>query len=318
MKVAKAPRAIAMEIIRDLGALKPHPRPVVTLGNFDGVHVGHRAILKTAIDRARAEHGTSFVLTFEPQPAKVLAPERAPLLILAPEDKLDLLRRSGIDGVIVLAFTLELSRISPREFVRDYILGRIGARAIVVGHSVSFGHQRAGNAAVMVELGREFGFEVTVVGPVKAAGVEVSSSKVRELIAAAELRAVFDLLGRYHFLSGRVVRGRERGRKIGFPTANLEPETECVPPDGVYATRVILEDGSYPSITNIGMRPTFQESQRSIESHIFGFDRDLYGMKIKLEMVERIRPERKFDSAEALSNQIAIDVQRAKEILGRG
>ncbi len=316
MKMAKARHGLPTEIIRDLDALKPHPRPVVALGNFDGVHLGHRAILKTAIDYAHAERGTAFVLTFDPLPAKVLAPARAPQLILAPEDKLDLLRCSGIDGVIVIDFTLEFSRLEPREFVRDYILGKINSRAVVVGHSVSFGHQRAGNASVMVELGREFGFEVTVVGPVKAGGVEVSSTKVRELIAAADLKGVSDLLGRCHFLGGRVVRGRERGRKIGFPTANLEPETECIPPDGVYATRVILEDGLYGSITNIGMRPTFAETQRSIEAHIFDFDRDLYGMRIKLELVERIRPERKFDSAAALSGQIAIDIRRAKEILG--
>jgi riboflavin kinase/FMN adenylyltransferase len=317
MKPAKSRQGVPMEIIRDLSALKPHPRPVVTLGNFDGVHLGHRAILKAAIDRARAERGTAFALTFDPMPAKLLAPQRAPLLILTPQDKLDLMSRSGIDGVIVLAFTRELSRLSPRDFVRDYILGRIGACAIVVGHSVSFGHNRAGNASVMVELGREFGFDVTVVGPVKAGGLEVSSTKVRELIAAGDLRGASNLLGRYHFLGGKVVRGRERGRKIGFPTANLEPETECIPPDGVYAARVILEDGLYPAITNIGMRPTFQEAQRSIESHIFGFDRELYGMRIKLELVERIRPERKFDSPAALSEQIARDIARAKEILAK-
>lgn len=317
MKTAKARHALPMGIIRDLDALKPQPWPVVALGNFDGVHLGHRAILKTAIDHAHAERGTAFVLTFDPLPAKVLAPAHAPQLILAPEDKLDLLRHSGIDGVIVIAFTLDFSRIGPREFVRDYILGKVGARAVVVGHSVSFGHKRAGNASVMVELGREFGFEVTVVGPVKVAGVGVSSTKVRELIAAADLKGVSDLLGRYHFLAGRVVRGRERGRKIGFPTANLESESECIPPDGVYATRVVLEDRLYPSITNIGMRPTFAEAQRSIEAHIFDFDRELYGMRIKLELVERIRPERKFDSPAALSDQIALDIRRAREILVR-
>jgi len=304
-----------MEIIRDLDRLAPHPYPVVAFGNFDGVHLGHRRIFETAIDRARAAGGTALALTFDPLPAKVLAPSRAPRLILTPEDKLDLLSRTGLDGAIVIRFTIEFSRLTPREFVRDYIVGRIGARAVVVGHSVSFGHNRAGNASVMVEMGREFGLEVTVVGAVKSAGIGVSSSKVRELIAAAELKTAAELLGRYHFLSGQVVRGRERGRRIGFPTVNLEPETECVPPDGVYPTRVILEDGIYPSITNIGIRPTFNESERTIEAHIFDFDRELYGEKIKLEFVERIRPERKFDSPKALSDRIALDVRRVKEIL---
>ena len=304
-----------MEIIRDLETLPRHPYPVCAIGNFDGVHLGHRAILKAAIDRARAAAGTAFALTFDPLPAKLLVPDRAPPLILIPDDKLELLRLSGIDGVIVLKFTRELSMLSPREFVRDYLRGKIGAREVVAGHSFSFGHNRAGNAAVMVELGREFGFDTTVVGPVKLGGVEVSSTKIRELIGAGDMRGVAKLMGRYHFLHGPVVRGRERGRKIGFPTANIESETECVPPDGVYATRVILDDGAYGSITNIGMRPTFSENARTIEAHIFNFTRDIYGMRVKLELIERIRPERKFDSADALKNQIALDLSKAREIL---
>ncbi|HUY25871.1 MAG TPA: bifunctional riboflavin kinase/FAD synthetase [Candidatus Binataceae bacterium] len=304
-----------MEIIRDLDAMARHPYPVVTPGNFDGVHLGHRAILKAAIDRARAAGGTAFALTYQPLPAKLLVPERAPRLILLPEDKLELLRLSGLDGVIVVEFTRALSMIEPRDFVRDYFLGRIGAREMVIGHSVNFGHNRAGNASVMVELGREFGFDTTVVGPVKVAGIEVSSTKIRELITAGDLRAAAKLLGRYHFLHGAVIHGRERGRTIGFPTANLDNETECTAPDGVYAARVILADGAFGSITNIGMRPTFAEQERTIEAHIFDFDRDLYGQRIKLELIERIRPERKFASGAALANQIALDLARAKEIL---
>src|SRR5882757_2406129 len=303
-----------MEIIRDLEALARHAYPVTAIGNFDGVHMGHRAILKAAIDRARAAGGTAFALTFDPLPAKLLVPARAPQLILHPEDKLELLRLSGIDGVIVINFTLELSKLTPRDFVRDYLLGKIGAREVVVGHSVSFGHQRAGNASVMVELGRECGFDTTVVGPVKLGGLEVSSTKVREMIHAPDLRGAAKLLGRYHFVRGPVIHGRERGRTIGFPTANIESETECLPPDGVYATRVVLSDGAYGSITNIGMRPTFGETARSIEAHIFNFDRDIYGEHVKLDLIERIRPERKFESAEALRNQIALDLSKAHEV----
>jgi len=304
-----------MEIIRDLTALRPHAFPVVALGNFDGVHAGHQAILKTAIDRARSANGSAFALTFDPLPAKVLFPERAPRLILAPEDKLELLRSSGIDGVVVLEFTLELSKFTPRAFVKEYLLGRMGARAVVVGHSVSFGHNRTGNAAVMVELGREFGFDTTVVGPVKAGGIDVSSTNVREAIAAGDMRTAAVMLSRCHFVSGPVVHGRERGRTMGFPTANIQSRTECLPPDGVYATRIALADGAYASITNIGMRPTFAEPARTIEAHIFDFNRDIYGQDVKLELVERIRPERKFDSAEMLRTQIASDLKRAREIL---
>lgn len=304
-----------MEIIRDLDSISRHPYPVVALGNFDGVHLGHRAIMKAAMDRARAAGGTSFAMTFDPLPSKLLFPDRAPRLILAPEDKLELLRISGIDGVIVVNFTREFSLIEARDFVRDYLVGRIGVREVVVGHSVNFGHRRAGNASVMVELGREFGFDTTVVGPVKQAGIEVSSTKIRELISSGDLRTAAKLLGRYHFLHGTVVRGRERGRTIGFPTANLDSETECIPPDGVYATRVLVDDGHYLSITNIGMRPTFNEEARSIETHIFDFNRDIYGHRIRLELIERIRGEKKFASAEELRQQIAQDLGRAHEIL---
>jgi riboflavin kinase / FMN adenylyltransferase len=304
-----------MEIIRDLNTLRPHPFPVVALGNFDGVHAGHQTILRTAIERARAGHGTAFALTFDPTPAKVLAPERAPRLILTPEDKLEVLSKSAIDSVLVIKFDHALSQVTPREFVRTYLTGRIGARAVVVGHSVSFGHSRAGNATVMTDLGRELGFEVTVVGPVKVAGMEVSSTTVREVIAAGDLRTAANLLGRSHFLSGPVIHGRERGRKIGFPTANIQSRTECLPPDGVYATWLILDDGPHASITNIGMRPTFAEPERTIEAHVFDFNRDIYDQEVRLELVERIRPERKFESSEALAAQIGADLKRARQIL---
>ena len=304
-----------MEIIRDLDSLKPYPFPVVALGNFDGVHVGHQTILRAAIERARAAGGSALAVTFDPLPAKVLNPKRAPRLILTPEDKHELLRSFGLDGVIVLTFSAEFSMLSPEEFLREYLRRRIGARIVVVGHSISFGHARAGNAEVMGRLGRELGFETAVIGPIECDGIVVSSTQVRAMIAAGDMKRAAILLGRPHFLRGPVVHGRERGRTIGFPTANIQSRTECLPPDGVYATRVVMEEGSYPSITNIGMRPTFGEPERSIEAHIFDFNRDIYGREVKLEIAERIRPERKFESAQALAAQIASDLQRAKEIL---
>ncbi|HYA36128.1 MAG TPA: bifunctional riboflavin kinase/FAD synthetase, partial [Candidatus Binataceae bacterium] len=285
------------------------------IGNFDGVHLGHHAILKAAMDRARAAGGTAFALTFEPLPSKLLFPERAPKLIMLPEDKHELLRISGIDGVIVMKFTREFSKVPPREFVRDYLVGKIGVREVVVGHSVNFGHKRAGNASVMVELGGEFGFDTTVVGPVKVGSQEVSSTRIRELIAEGDMRGAARLLGRFHFLHGLIVHGRERGRTIGFPTANLASETECVPPDGVYATRMVVDDERWPAITNIGMRPTFNDAEHAIEAHLFGFNGDLYDRRLKLEFVERIRGGKKFASGQELADQIARDIDRVKEIL---
>jgi riboflavin kinase/FMN adenylyltransferase len=304
-----------MQIYRNLDDLGGPPAPVVALGNFDGVHLGHQAILRMAITKAAELKGSSFALTFDPSPTKVLAPDRAPRLILMPEDKAELLRASGIDGVIVLHFTLELSRITPHDFAREFLFQRIGARAVVVGHNVSFGHKRAGNADVMRKLGAKLGFEVIVVGPVKTAATEVSSTAIRAAINEGNLRRAAAMLGRPHFLRGPIVHGRERGRTIGFPTANIQNETECIPPDGVYATRIVLEDGSYPSITNIGMRPTFAEPERTFETHIFDFDRDIYNRRVKLEIIERIRPERKFASGQELAAQIAADLRRAKELL---
>ncbi len=305
---------MAIEIIRDLSALQRYPRPVVTLGKFDGVHLGHRAILQTAIERARAAGTSPLALTFEPLPATLLSPKRAPRRIVAPADKLKLLEAAGLDAVIVIEFTREFSLLTPEQFASAYLRDKIGVREIVVGHSMSFGHNRAGNAQTMVELGKQFGFGVTVVGPVKIGAIVVSSSKVREAIAGGDLKTAARLLGRYHFLAGQVVRGRERGHEIGFPTVNLESETECLPPDGVYATRAILDGEARPSVTNIGMRPTFAEKERSIETHIFDFGGELYGRRIKVELIERIRGERKFDSAETLARQIALDITRAKEI----
>lgn len=306
-----------MQVIRDLEAMASWAYPVVALGNFDGVHLGHRAILKAAVERARAAAGTALALTFEPQPAKLLSPERAPRLIVAPEDKLEMLAAAGLDAVIVLDFTLALSRLTPREFARDYLVGRIGAREVVVGHSVSFGHRRAGNAAVIVELGGELGFTATVVGPVRVGALEVSSTRIRRLIAAGDLRAAAALLGRNHFLSGVVVPGDGRGRRLGFPTANLQSATECVPPHGIYATRVVLPEAANPSATSIGVRPTFGRSEPTIETYIFDFDHDLYGTKVRVEFVERIRDELRFESVEALKAQMALDVRRAREILAR-
>jgi riboflavin kinase / FMN adenylyltransferase len=306
-----------MEITHDPEVLRGYAVPVVAIGNFDGVHAGHQEILQTAMNEARAVKGSALVLTFDPLPTKVLAPERAPKLILTPEDKLELLRQSGLDAVLVLEFTLELSHLPPREFVHEYLVKRIGVRTVVVGHSVNFGYQRAGNAEVMTELGREFGFETRVVGPVTVEGMEASSTRIREIIGEGDLVTAAKLLGRCHFLRGPVVHGRERGRTIGFPTANIHSRTELLPPDGVYATRIVLPDGSaHGSITNIGMRPTFAEPERTIEAHIFDFNRDIYDQDVKLEIIERIRPEKKFESGAALAVQIASDVKRAKAIVG--
>jgi riboflavin kinase/FMN adenylyltransferase len=304
-----------MEVFHDLDRAPGLRRCVVALGNFDGVHLGHRAILNAALDYARHDGARSIALTFDPNPAKVLVPARAPRMLMTLADKLDCLAAAGLDAAVVVPFTHKLSLLSPQEFAREYLVERLQVAAVVVGHNVTFGHNRAGNARVMAELGERLGFEVIVIGPITVSGIEVSSTAIRRMIADADLRQAARLLDRNHFLRGPVVKGRQRGHQLGFPTANLESLTECLPPDGVYATRLVLPYGAFPSITNIGMRPTFAEPARTIETHVFDFDRDLYGITVKLELIERVRPERKFESGEALARQIATDVRRAREIL---
>lgn len=304
-----------MEVIRELHLPPALARPVLALGNFDGVHLGHRAILNVACAGARRNGVPAVAMTFEPTPAKVLAPARAPKLLMTLADKLECMAEVGLDAIIVAPFTRELSLLSPEEFARECLVGRLGVSSVVVGHSISFGHARAGNAAVMRELGEKLGFAVTVVDAFSVDGVEVSSTRIRRAIERGSMGEAARMLGRYHFLSGIVVRGRQRGHKLGFPTANLRSLTETIPPDGVYATRLVLPEGGYASVTNIGLNPTFDETQRSVETHVFDFSRDLYDRRIKLEFIERLRGERKFDSGEALARQIASDVQRARAIL---
>lgn len=303
-----------MPVIRDLSHFAARS-PVIALGNFDGVHLGHQAILTAAQDRAKTLGGSAYALTFDPLPAKVLVPSRAPRLLMTPEDRFDLLERTGIDGVIVLEFTLELSRLTPRDFAAQVLRDRLGVNTVVVGHNVSFGHDRAGDAVAMRTLGRDLGFDTIVVGPVRLDSREVSSTEIREAIASGELHAAAAMLGRPHFLSGPVIHGRERGRTIGFPTANLGVRTEGVPPDGVYATRIVIDGERLPSITNIGMRPTFAEPERTFEAHIFDFNRDIYDREVRLELIERIRPERKFASGAELAAQIKADLAQARAIL---
>ncbi len=282
-----------MEIVRDFEGLPAHPYPVIALGNFDGVHMGHQTILRAAIDRARARTRHRLRPDLRSHPGQGARARPRPAPHSTSDDKLELLCKSGIDSVLVANFTQELSLLTPREFVRRYLVERIGVRTVVVGHSVSFGHNRAGNAAVMTELGREFGFDVVVIGPVNVAGMEVSSTKVREVIVSGDLRTAANLLGRPTSSAVRSSMAASVAARLGFPPPISRARTECLPPDGVYATRLILDDGPHASITNIGMRPTFAcRPERTIEAHVFDFDRDIYDQEAVSKLIERIRPER--------------------------
>ena len=304
-----------MQIIRHIAESGPDfEGSVVTLGNFDGVHLGHQALIRGAVRDAAQRNIPSVVLTFEPHPLKVLAPERAPKLILAHKDKVQLMQQLGVDIVAVQPFDLPFAKLDPVAFVTELLVGRLKAKKLWVGSDLRFGQGRKGSVDDLLRLGNRLGFEVSAVEPVVVAGRRVSSSRIRELVGAGKVEEVEALLGRHHFISGRVIEGRRRGGDLGFPTANIAPRTEVLPLDGIYATVFHLGEQALLSVSSIGVNPTFGSGPRTVESYIFDFSRDIYGAAVRLSFIKRIREERKFSSAADLVTQIRVDVQSAEEI----
>jgi riboflavin kinase / FMN adenylyltransferase len=307
-----------MEQVR-LDTLSPQAWPAasVTVGNFDGVHRGHQALVREAVTGARAASGTSVVLTFDPHPSQVLSPDRAPASLMTLEQKAEVLSGLGVDCLAVLPFTRELSEQEPEAFAREVLAVALGARLVVVGSNFRFGRGRAGDVTRLLALGRSLGFAVRGVEPVWHEGAPISSSRVREALARGAVGAARDLLGRDFFVDGRVVRGDGRGRTIGVPTANLEAVNEIRPRAGVYAARVRTPEGVVRSaVVNIGRRPTYDQDTFTIEAHLLDFAGDLYGAHLRVAFVERLRDERKFPDSEALVAQIRDDIARARPILG--
>lgn len=291
--------------------------PVVTLGNFDGVHCGHQEILRRTVAAAREGGGQALAITFWPHPAQVLAASHHPPLIMTLRQRLELIADCGIDVAVAQRFSLRFSRVTAEDFVRRLLCERLGARRIVVGHRVSFGHQRGGNAEVLRALGSEMGVAVEVVEPIHVGDTIASSSAVRRAVSAGDLDKARRLLGRPHTIAGRVIHGHHRGRSIGFPTANLRVHNAMVPPDGVYAVRLCWHGRWHPGVANIGFNPTFGDRQRSIETHVFDFDADLYRQRVEVAFVQRLRGEAKFPNAAALAAQIRQDVLAARAALAK-
>jgi riboflavin kinase/FMN adenylyltransferase len=289
--------------------------PVMTLGNFDGVHRGHQAILGRVAEAAHARGGDAVALTFDPHPVAILRPDRAPPLITSLRDRIALIAGTGIDVLVVQHFTTAFAALSAEEFVERFVVRRLGATQVIVGHSVSFGHERRGDAALLTRLGERHGFAVEVVGPIRVDGHDVSSSAVRRAIAAGDMRLAATLLGRPHRLGGRVVRGKQRGAALGFPTANVRVRAGMLPPDGVYAVRVRHDGDWIDGAANIGTNPTFGDTGRTLEAYLFDFEADLYDARVDVAFVERLRDEEKFASVEALVAQMKQDVARARALL---
>jgi riboflavin kinase/FMN adenylyltransferase len=292
--------------------------PVLALGNFDGVHRGHRKILER-LRRVAGERGAaSVVMTFDPHPPRVVRPDKAPPLIMTKAQKLEALEEAGVQGAAIVRFTRELSQWDPETFVRTVLVDWLRVSEVWVGANFLFGHDRSGNFSLLRSLGARYGFKAEKIDPVRYKDFVVSSTRVRRLVSEARVDEASALLGHPYFIDGMVVHGDQRGRTIAFPTANLCTDNELIPPYGVYATTAIIDGIVRPSITNIGTRPTVDTSgEVTIETHIFDFDRDLYGMKVRLAFVQRLRDERAFDSLDGLKSQIAADCTRARVLFDR-
>jgi riboflavin kinase / FMN adenylyltransferase len=289
---------------------------VVALGNFDGVHLGHQAVLRRAVEEGRRRGSRVVAATFHPHPRVVLTPGAQPRLLTTLELRREALLRYGADEVWAIRFDEELSRKSPEEFVRDVLVGEIGAEAVVVGENFRFGHRAVGDVGDLERIMRRSGGEAYAV-PVRSEDGEagISSTRIRELVAGGEVEEAAKLLGRPYLLRGEVVVGEKRGRSIGFPTANVLPDTAVVVPGrGVYAGFVRVRKDLHAAATNVGVAPTFEGRESRVEAHLLGFEGDLYGRVVDVSFVRRIRPEKRFSGVDELRAQIARDVEEARRI----
>jgi riboflavin kinase/FMN adenylyltransferase len=305
------------------GIVEPLVRPVLTVGNFDGIHLGHRAILETVVTRAHAVRGDAVVYTFAPHPRKVLRPQQAPRLLTTLEQKLELLEAAGVDAVVVEPFSAEFAQIPADLFIRQIIHGRIRPVEVYVGYDFHFGRDREGSMRMLTEMGPRLGFAVTIIPEVTIEAGDVNSTRIRQLLGEASVERANVMLGRPYTVRGMVVEGDRRGRGIGFPTANLEPENEVLPAIGVYAGRLQLLDQGDPArgwaglaVVNVGTRPTFEGTGRVVaEAHLIDFDGDLYGRRVEIAFLKHLRAERRFEGVDALRAQIQADVAEARRRL---
>ena len=299
---------------------------VLTIGNFDGVHVGHQKILRDVVERAAAAGGDSrgaqkdplpAVLTFYPHPARVLRPQQAPSLLQTLPQRLADFAAIGIGAAMVLKFDTDLAQASAEDFVKKYLVAAMRARAVLVGATFRFGHKQVGDVELLRELGRRWGFEVVIVTPVIDGGDVVSSTAIREAVRGGRVEDARRMLGRPFALVGEIRPGTGQGRKLVVPTLNLATEQETLPKTGVYVTETVLSGGTYRSVTNVGVRPTFDGKRLAIESHLFDFAEALTAGLMKVRFLQRLRDEQKFSGPEALREQVLKDIARAKEVFAQ-
>jgi riboflavin kinase / FMN adenylyltransferase len=306
-----------MEILRSISELSRLPGPLfLAIGVFDGVHLGHRAVICTSARHAHSADGTPVVVTFDPHPAKVLRPQNSPHLITSTPHKIALIRALGVGHLLIIHFDEKFAATSPEQFVGQLATNAKPLREICVGHEWSFGRNRAGNLATLRDLGLRYHFNVVGIAPVKVNGAVVSSTAIRARIERRDFVGAAALLGRDYTILGTVKEGAQLGRQLGFPTANLSVHSEQFPPDGVYFVEAWLEGVLHHGLANIGVRPTVtgQGGERSIELHLLDFHRDIYGADIEVRFVKFMRSEKKFENMEALAQQIASDVKAARAL----
>ncbi len=309
-----------MKIIEGIENIKePFKDAVITIGNFDGVHIGHQALFHEVIEKADASRGTSVAMTFEPHPIRVIKQNGHPPLITLYEQKAELIARSGMDVLICVPFTREFASVTAKEFVEDILVKRIGMKTIVVGGDYAFGRNREGNLDFLRTYSKPLGFELVVADwiqvPHNGAG-RISSTRIREFVTDGKVAEAQKLLGRYYQIRGMVQTGRNRGGKLlGFPTANIKLYDELAPKTGVYAVTVEHEGQKYKGVANIGFSPTFDDHIFTVEVHILDFNQNIYGKTIRVNFIERLRDEKKFSGISELSEQIRKDIVRAREIL---
>ena len=302
-----------MKVYRGFSSWKldPQTRIVATLGNFDGVHRGHQAILRRVVEDATNLNSPSVVMTFDPVPKKVLSPETAPPLIQTLEQRLETFQQFGIDSTIVVVFDMEFARKTPEQFVKEYLIDLLHVHTFVVGGNFAFGYRKQGNISLLKEMGTQYGFNVECVDAIQDGGSRISSTLIRGEIQEGQVEQARIHLGHPFALRGTVIRGEQLGGKIGIPTANLQVKNELLPGRGVYACRAIFEKQVYPAAVNVGYRPTVGGKTLTVEAHLIGFSGELYGKEMELQFFHRIREEKQFSGIDALRAQILADINAA-------
>jgi riboflavin kinase / FMN adenylyltransferase len=300
-----------MQIIRDLKTFRPFTGTTLTIGNFDGIHLGHRLILREVCQKARRTKTESVVITFNPHPLAVLHPSRAPQLITPFEEKIGLLAETGIDCLLILPFDLDLAHLTGREFVERILVNIAHVKNLYVGKNFHFGHQRSGTVSLLESMGRKYGFEVYSLPEVIIRKERVSSTWIRQLIKAGRLSMANRILGRFYTLHGPVIRGEGVGSRLLLPTLNLHPENDILPKPGVYVSLSCFDQAQYPSVTNIGCRPTLGGQKLTIETHLLNQDLSVPPKRLELALLHRLRDEIKFHSVDELKNQIKRDCHTA-------